>query len=204
KKQYRDLLVIQELYRQQAIMFETKSSSIEDRIVSISQPHVRPMARGKTNARVEFGATLSVSLARGYALLDVLSWDPYHAGTRLRDSVAKYEGGQAYCPEAVLVDAIDRTRDNRKVCKERGSRMRGPKLGRPSKNEQVNVAQRRVARQDPSERNAIEGKFGEGKRTYGLGLISACLQNTSETAISISFLMMNIGKILRDSFFTFL
>src|SRR5699024_3834312 len=59
-------------------------------------------------------------------------------------------------------------------------------------------------RQDASERNAIEGKFGEGKRTYGLGLISACLQNTSETAISISFIMMNIGKILRDSFFTFL
>src|SRR5699024_14957 len=56
KKQYRDLLVIQELYRQQAIMFETKSSSIEDRIVSISQPHVRPIVRGKTNARVEFGA----------------------------------------------------------------------------------------------------------------------------------------------------
>src|SRR5699024_8491604 len=70
--------------------------------------------------------------------------------------------------------------------------------------DKVNVAQKRVERQDASERNAIEGKFGEGKRTYGLGLISACLQNTSETAISISFLMMNIGKILRDSFFTFL
>src|SRR5699024_11625442 len=33
KKQYRELLVIQELYRHQAIMFETKSSNIEDRIV---------------------------------------------------------------------------------------------------------------------------------------------------------------------------
>ncbi|WP_029329063.1 transposase [Lentibacillus jeotgali] len=54
-----------------------------------------------------------------------------------------------------------------------------------------------MERQDVSERNAIEGKFGEGKRTYGVGLISACLQGTSETAISISLLMMNIGKILR-------
>lgn len=204
KKQYRDLLVIQELYRQQAIMFETKSSSIEDRIVSISQPHVRPIVRGKTNARVEFGAKLSVSLVSGYAFLDVLSWDPYHEGTRLRDSVEKYKERHGYYPEAVLVDTIYRTRENRKFCKERGIRISGPKLGRPSKNEQVNVAQKRVERQDASERNAIEGKFGEGKRTYGLGLISACLQNTSETAISISFLMMNIGKILRDSFFTFL
>src|SRR5699024_2803431 len=89
-------------------------------------------------------------------------------------------------------------------CKERGIRLSGPKLGRPSKDEQLNAAHKRVEQQDASERNAIEGKFGEGKRRYGLGLISACLQNTSETAISLSLLMMNIGKILRDSFFDFL
>ncbi|WP_343751488.1 IS5 family transposase, partial [Lentibacillus halophilus] len=59
RKQYRDLLVIQELYRQQATMFRDQRSHIDDRIVSISQPHVRPIVRGKTNARVEFGAKLS-------------------------------------------------------------------------------------------------------------------------------------------------
>src|SRR5699024_106038 len=96
KKQYRDLLVIQELYRQQAIMFETKSSSIEDRIVSISQPHVRPIVRGKTNARVELGAKLSVSLVSGYAFLYVLSWDPYHGVTRFRNSVEKSKERSGY------------------------------------------------------------------------------------------------------------
>lgn len=54
KKQYRDLLVIQELYRQQKMMFEAKSMSINDRIVSINQPHVRPIVRGKANARTEY------------------------------------------------------------------------------------------------------------------------------------------------------
>src|SRR5699024_4964494 len=121
-----------------------------------------------------------------------------------RDSVEKYKEGHGYYPEAGLVDTIYRTRDKRKFWKERGVRMSGRELGRASNDEQVNVAQKRVEGQDAYERNAIEGKFGEGKRTYGLRLISACLQNTSETAISISFLMMNIGKILRDSFFTFL
>src|SRR5690625_6833129 len=71
KQQYRDLLVIQEMYRQQRTMFEEKSPSIADRIVSISQPHVRPIVRGKANARVEFGAKVSVSLVDGYAFLDV-------------------------------------------------------------------------------------------------------------------------------------
>lgn len=69
KKQYRDLLVIQELHRQQAMMFEKESSSIDDCIVSISQPYVRPIVRGKANARVEFGAKLSVSVVDGYAFL---------------------------------------------------------------------------------------------------------------------------------------
>src|SRR5699024_7252908 len=143
-------------------------------------------------------------LVSGYAFLDVLSWDPYHEGTRLRDSVEKYKERHGYYPEAVLVDTIYRTRENRKFCKERGIRMSGPTLGRPSKNEQVNVAQKREERQDATERNAIEGNFVEGKHTYGLVIIAACLQNTRETAISISFLMMNIRKILRDSFLSLL
>src|SRR5699024_11604915 len=79
-------------------------------------------------------------------------WDPYHEGTRLRDSVEKYKERHGYYPEAVLVDTIYRTRENRKFCKERGIRMSGPKLGRPSKNEQVNVAQKRVERDRKSTR----------------------------------------------------
>lgn len=54
-KQYRDLLVIQEIYRQQSAMYKNHSHSIEERIVSISQPHIRPIVRGKANAPVEFG-----------------------------------------------------------------------------------------------------------------------------------------------------
>src|SRR5690625_2478392 len=80
-QQYRDLLVIQELYRQQSMMFHENTSSIDDRIVSISQPHVRPIVRGKANARTEFGAKISVSVVDGYSFLDKLSWDAYHEGT---------------------------------------------------------------------------------------------------------------------------
>lgn len=72
-KQYYDLLVIQELYHQQTIIFKERSPSIQERIVSISQPHVRPIVRKMKNARVEFGAKLSVSVVDGYAFLDVLS-----------------------------------------------------------------------------------------------------------------------------------
>src|SRR5699024_12432389 len=83
----------------------------------ISQPHVRPIVRGKTNARVEFGAKLSVSVIDGYAFLDVLSWDSYHEGKGLRESVDKYKERYGYYPEAVLADTIYRTRAKRAYCR---------------------------------------------------------------------------------------
>lgn len=203
KKQYRDLLVIQELYRQQLSMYKNKTHRIEDRIVSIHQPHVRPIVRGKSNASVEFGAKLSVSLVDGFAFLDVIKWDAYHEGSYLQESVEAYRRRYGVYPEAVLADQIYRTRENRQYCKKLGIRLSGPKLGRPSKDREESSAHKQIEYQDALDRNAVEGKFGEGKRAYGLGLIRARLQQTSETVIALQFLVMNLEKILRDTFFPF-
>jgi len=77
---------------------------ISDRIVSISQPHVRPIVRGKAGTKVEFVAKISLSL--------------------------------------------------------------------------------------------IDGKFGQGKRSFGLSRIMAKLAQTSECMIMISFMVMNLEKML--------
>ena len=58
---YRMLLIVSELFRQQQWMYENRSHRIDDRIVSLTQPHVRPIVRGKAGTPVEFGAKLSVS-----------------------------------------------------------------------------------------------------------------------------------------------
>jgi len=47
KRQYKQLLVIQEVYRQQQEMWTEKKQRVDQRIVSLSQPHVRPIVRGK-------------------------------------------------------------------------------------------------------------------------------------------------------------
>ena len=44
---YQKLLVVSELVRQQTILYHSESRSIPDRIVSLSQAHVRPIVRGK-------------------------------------------------------------------------------------------------------------------------------------------------------------
>jgi len=61
KKQYKTLLVLTEVYRQQQWLFENNKQSIEDRIVSLSQPHIRSLVRVKAGKSVEFGAKLSAS-----------------------------------------------------------------------------------------------------------------------------------------------
>jgi len=83
RKLYRDLLVISELYRQQQEMYDRKVHSVSGRIVSISQPHVRPIARRRDRNNVEFKAKVSVSLMNGYSYLDTVSWDAYHEGNEL-------------------------------------------------------------------------------------------------------------------------
>ena len=72
---YKMLLVVTEVYRQQLWMYENESNRIDDRIVNIAQPHIRPIVRGKAGKPVEFGAKLSVSCFDNYVFLDYLSWD---------------------------------------------------------------------------------------------------------------------------------
>ena len=77
-KRYRQLLVIQELYRQQLWMYTQRCQRIANRMVSLSQPHVRPIVRGKAGTPVEFGAKLSVSLVDGVSFVDRISWEAYN------------------------------------------------------------------------------------------------------------------------------
>ncbi len=67
-------------------MYEQKTHSVENRIVSISQPHVRPIVRGKARANVEFGAKLAISVVNGFAYMEKLSWDNFNEGMTLKRS----------------------------------------------------------------------------------------------------------------------
>lgn len=50
-KQKKELDTIRTLYEQQKHMIDSRTHTVEDRIVSISQPHVRPIVRGKAAAK---------------------------------------------------------------------------------------------------------------------------------------------------------
>lgn len=186
-KELNYLMVINEVYRQQVEMFSKRIHKVEDRIVSIHQPHVRPIVRGKEKAKVEFGAKLNLSLVDGYSFIDHLSWDAYNEGRLLMESVELYLKRHGYYPKEILADQIYCNRENRSRLKELGIRLIAKPLGRPPA---VKLEHLR-----PGERNAIEGKFGQAKTKYGMDKIKARLKETSESWIASIVLVLNLVRL---------
>jgi len=110
---YKNFLVIQTLYDQQYEMFENNVKSVQDRIVSISQPHVRPMVRGKKAHNVEFGSKINVSLINGFVYIEKLSWDAFNEGKDLINCIRSYVRKFGYLPKRVLADKIYCNREKR-------------------------------------------------------------------------------------------
>ena len=198
---YRDLLVISELYRQQQVMYETRTKRIDDRIVSIWFPDVRPIKRGKAHAETEFGAKVHVSMVNGFAFAERIDWNNFHEGTELKSAIQTYRRRFGCFPQSVHVDKMYRNQDNLKYCRENGIRLSGPALGRPPKDQPLRQEQKKLTRQDERDRIPIEGKFGQGKRKYGLARIMAKLAETSTTVIALNLLVMNLHRVVSTGSF---
>ena len=96
-------------------MLENKAHSVEDRIVSLSQPWIRPIVRGKSKAPTEFGAKVSISVVNGYAFIDRVSYGAYNEGDHdeFLAVAEKYHERFGCYPERILADKIYRSRKNR-------------------------------------------------------------------------------------------
>jgi hypothetical protein len=193
-KDQKYLIVLHCVYEQQYQMHSTHTHRIDDRIVNIHQPHVRPIKRGKDGKKVEFGSKLQVSLSEGFTLIDQLSWDNFNEGGCLTESVALYKKRFGYYPQMVLADKIYCTRENRRLLKELGIELRAKPLGRPAASALSNQV-------SPGERNPIEGKFGQAKAGYNMECIKAKLKTTSESWIASIILVLNLINLMRQALY---
>ena len=188
-----DLETIRKVYEQQKYMLENNTHKVADRIVSISQPYVRPVVRGKVSKPTEFGAKLHLSIDEyGFARIEYLSFDAYNEGPMLIQALEAYKYHHGCYPERVLVDQIYRTRPNIAFCQKNGIRISGPRLGRPAKNDEIRRKDAKIAAQDNADRIQIERYFSTAKRRNGMGLITKKREDTSLTTIALSVLVTNI------------
>lgn len=192
-KQAARLSVLCQVYEQQQYMYENNTHTVPERIVSISQPYIRPIVRGKAAAPVEFGAKLDLSIdENGMARLERLSFDAYNESDVLIGAIERYKERTGHYPQRALADRIYRNRENLSFCRQHGIRLSGPALGRPGKNA---MTDKKTEYSDNAERVEIERAFSLAKRCYGLGKIMTKLDTTTRGSIALSILAMNVDRL---------
>jgi len=173
-------------------MYDNHTHSVSDRIVSVSQPFIRPIVRGKASKPVEFGAKLDISVVDGWTRLEYCSFDAYNEAGNLKTMVERFREREGHYPTRILADKLYRNRDNLSYCKEYGIRLSGPALGQPKKGVPQDKEQ---DYKDECERVEAERRFSLAKRKCDMGLITAKLRETVAHVVAMSVLVLNLRKI---------
>lgn len=185
------------MYHQQMEMLQQGTHQCADRIVSIFQPHIRPIVRGKAKAKVEFGAKIGAGIVNGYTFVDHLSWDAYNEESDVELQIKLYKERFGYLPATVLCDKIYMNRANRQLFKEYEINSYCKPLGRPKKEPKTPEELSKMA-QAVGDRNEIEATFGTGKRVYRADNIRAKLPETAASWIGSCYFVKNVMKFLRE------
>ena len=169
-RQVERLHVLKAVYGQQMFKLDSHEKSIPGRIVSVDEPFIRPIVRGKADAKTEFGPKYEISVdEKGIARIENFEYNSFNEGSRLIEGIERYRARTGHYPEKVLVDEIYRTKQNRDFCKEHGILIPGPPLGRRPKNEPpLTDAQLKAERKDMAKRSEVERRFSRQKGSFGM------------------------------------
>ncbi len=193
-KETKLLAVLKKVYERQLYMFKNNTHRVPDRIVSISQPYIRPIVRGKAKSPVEFGAKLDLSVyENGMSRIEKLSFDAYNESEVLETAAEKYKKCTGHYPERILADQIYRNRNNHKFCSEHGIRLSGKPLDRPKKQPDIDE---KTEYKDNTDRIEVERKFSLSKRKFGLGLLLTKREDTTRSDIALCVFAMNVDRLL--------
>jgi IS5 family transposase len=171
----------------------------DNRIVSIFQPHVRPIVRGKAKAKVEFGGKIGASIVDGYTFIDHHSWEAYNECEDLMTHLRCYKRRFGCLPEKFDGDTIYMNRTNRRILRFLRIEIGGKPLGRPSK-EQLTEEYRTAMAKNIGERNEIEATFGTGKRVYKANDIRAKLPDTGKSWTAACYFAKKCDEVLKRAY----
>jgi len=178
--------------QQQKKLFGEK---IEDRIVSISKPYVRPIIRGKEVKSVEFGAKVNKLQVSGISFIEHLSYDAFNEGTRLQSGIGMHHQYFGKCSQ-FSGDAIYATNKNRTYLKKKGIVHNFTPKGKQKPAHIEQAAQMRSLL-NKERGTKLEGSFGNEKNHYLLQKVRAGNQTTETCWIFFGIHTanaVNIGK----------
>lgn len=189
--------VAKTIVEQQMQRVTTRGRHIADRIVSLQQPQVRPVVRGKDGKAVEFGPKSHISLVDGFAFLDVCQFSPFNEGIRLAESLDFHRKRFDQLPSELMADQIYANRANRAYLSELQIEHSFPAIGRPpNAPDQAYKRSKADTRKRQRKRNHIEGVFGVLKEHFRLDKIRWTVPDGHLMQIQLGLAAFNLKSAL--------
>jgi len=192
--QHNRLGIINKVKEQQWKLYFGKQSRVQDRIVSLHKPYVRPIIRGKEVKPVEFGVKVNMLQVDGISFIEHSSYDNFNEGTRLQNSIHLHQRYFGACHQ-IGADAIYATNDNRKYCTQNNIATSFVAKGTQGKNKEQKSQMRSILGKIRS--TVLEGSFGNEKNHYQMNKIKARTENNEKVWIFFSLLTCNAMQIAK-------
>ena len=185
------LKTIRTLLYQQRHRLQHPDEKINNRIVNLSKPYVRPIVRGKEVKAVEFGAKVNLLQVDGINFIEHLSFEAFNEGPRLISTIRLHRTLFGACHQ-FGADQIYATNKNRKYCsKHKIATCFIPKGKQGPDKEQAQQLRKEIGKQRAT---VLEGSFGNEKNHYLLQKVKA--RNQANEVIWIFFGIMTCNATL--------
>lgn len=183
---------ILKVWGQQQFMYDEKTNTVPERIVSLDKDYIRPIVRGKETKRVEWGAKVNMLQVDGINFIEHLNFEAFHEGKRLQSSVRLHRKLFGKCTH-ISADQIYATNANRSWCRKEKIQTGFVRKGRAGKHEK----QRRqlAALINTFRATRLEGSFGCEKEHYHLKRVKARTKSTEILWIFFGVMTANAVRI---------
>jgi transposase, IS5 family len=182
------LKTIRTLLRQQYWRLQHPDEKINNRIVNLYKPYVRPIVRGKETKSVEFGAKVNLLHVDGINFIEHLSFDAFNEGIRLIPTIRLHRTLFGACHQ-FGADQIYATNKNRKYCSKNNIATCFVPKGKQGPNkEQSQLLRKEIGKQRAT---VLEGSFGNEKNHYLLQKVKARNQANEITWIFFGIMTCN-------------
>lgn len=184
---------IRKVYLQQLYLIENNTTKVRDRIVSLSQPHIRPIVRGKENKPVEFGIKAHIMQVDGINIAEYHSYNAFNESTRLKASVFKHKIIFGECTH-IAADRTYLTNANRRFCSSKKLQTNFVSKGKAFKDKSTKIM-KAILNKERSTR--LEGSFGTEKEHYGLKRIRARSPKTQNVWLFFGIFTANAVRMAK-------
>ena len=165
-----------------------KRLPVKERIVSVHQPHLRPMVRGKYPVEVEFGPKILLNLKNNFLFLEYLSFNNTSDSQLLDISLKGYQERFGNTPTQLAADRGFWSKDNYRLAEN----LKIKKIAIENKGKSSYLKGKPFRERLRRLRCSIEAKISLSKRKYGLDRIRYTMPQGEEMWVRLGLMAMNL------------